>query len=183
VIYPYIIEYPFSTSPNTEILQNIKDYTKVFTYSLDNTGAFNYNDKVEIDNKYFNKLIVYNNQQSSGVLSLVPKPVHNLREYMKYPIYNTDSKTIVYTKSDGFYNINTFWDVVKDKTKQLFVTSCQSLSVDKIVNQDNIIYTQQSFKKYPIKAKDIKLRYILDNSSNINIVSQFLLTLNQISYK
>ena len=184
-IEPYIIEYPFSTSPNTEILQNIQDYSKVYKYlnNEDDNNYYNINRKIELDNKYFNKMVIYNDQQSSGILKLVPKPLNNLNAYLTYPIYNTDSKTILYTKSDNFYKVNTFWDIVKNKTSTLFISSCISNSIDKEVNQDNMIYTNRSFKKYPLRAKDVKIRYILDNEDNIHIVSQFILTSFQISYK
>ena len=72
---------------------------------------FNDNRKIETDNEWFNKAVLYNGQQSSGVLELVAKPMHNLKEYLKYPIYNTDSKTITFTKSDNFYQYNTFWSI------------------------------------------------------------------------
>jgi len=182
-VEPYVIEYPFDFQPYTEILQSVQEYCKVYKYLSDGIGVFSYTDKIEVDNEYFNKFIVYNGQQSSGTLILVSKPTNNLHAYMQYPIYNIDSKTIIYTKSNGFYQINGFYDIVKDKTKQLFNSVCDCLSIDKKVNDDNMIYTQQSFRKSLLRSKDIKLRYILDNKSDIHIVSQFILTLNQISYK
>ena len=181
--YPYIIEYPFAYQYHNEILQNVKDYTKVYRYLQDDTGVFSYNDKVEVDNIWFNKAVVYNGQQSSGVLELVPKPLNNLHAYMQYPILNTNSKTITYTKSDNFYQYNTFWSVIKNKAIPLFLTSCESLSIDKIVNQSNMDYGMRSFKKEPLRAKELKVRHILDNRSDINLVSQFIYTPAQISYK
>ena len=37
--------------------------------------------------------------------------------------------------------------------------------------------------KAPIRAKDIKLRLIMDNSSKIHLVSQFLISPSQLSFK
>lgn len=182
-IHPYIIEYPFAYQYHNEILQNVKDYTKVYKYSQDDTGVFSYNDKIEVDNVWFNKAVVYNGQQSSGILELVPKPLNNLKEYMKYPIFNDQSKTITYTKSDNFYHYNTFWSLVKNKQTPLFLTSCESLSIDKIVNQANMDYGLRSFKKEPIRAKELKIRHILDNKSDVNLVSQFLYAPAMLSYK
>jgi hypothetical protein len=65
----------------------------------------------------------------------------------------------------------------------LFITSCESLSVDKLVNQTNMDYGKRSFKKEPLRAKDLKVRHILDNSSEAHIVSQFIVAPAQISYK
>jgi len=182
-IEPYIIEYPFSYQSQDEILQNVKDYTKAYKYLPVPDGVFNDNAQIQTDNQWFNKAIVYNGQQSSGILELVPKPINNLQQYLTYPIYNAESKTITYTKSDNFYGYNTFWSLVKNKSVPLFTTSCESLSIDKIVNQVNMDYGKRSYKKEPLRAKDLRVRHILDNSSEAHLVSQFIITPSQISYK
>ena len=181
-IEPYVIEYPFSYQSYDEILQNVKDYTKAIKYLPSTTGFDNDNAAIEV-NGYFNKAILYNGQQTSGLLLLVAKPLHNLQSYMTYPIYNTDSKTITYAKSDGFYQYNTFWGLVKDKTLPLFLTTCESLSVDKILNQANMDYGKRSYKKEPLRAKFLKVRHILDDKSDLHLVSGFIVTPAQISYK
>ena len=182
-IEPYIIEYPFAYQYYDEILQNVKDYTKAYRYLPIPDGVFNDNAKIETNTVYFNKAILYNGQQSSGVLELVPKPINNLKEYLKYPMYNAESKTIMFTKSDNFYQYNTFWSLVKDKSLPLFVTGCDSLSIDKVVNQPNMDYGKRSFKKEPLRAKDLKVRHVLDNRSDAHLISQFIITPSQISYK
>ena len=183
-VEPYIIEYPFSYQYYDEILQNVKDYTKAYKYLDIPDGVWNDNARIETDDRWFNKAVLYNGQQSSGVLELVPKPMHNLKEYLKYPIYNNDSKTISYTKSDNFYQYNTFWSLVKNKSLPLFITSCcGSMSLDKIVNQANMDYGKRSFKKEPLRAKDLRVRHILDNRSDAHLVSQFITSPSMISYK
>jgi hypothetical protein len=182
-IEPYIIEYPFAYQYNDEILQNVKDYTKAYKYFPSTTGVWNDNARIETDDRWFNKAVLYNGQQSTGVLELVPKPLNNLSQYLTYPIYNTDSKTITYTKSDNFYQYNTFWSLVKSKSEPLFLTTCESLSIDKIVNQANMDYGKRSFKKEPLRAKELKVRHILDNRFDAHLVSQFIVTPAQISYK
>lgn len=182
-IEPYIIEYPFAYQSYDEILQNVKDYSKVYNYIPIPDGVYNNNTRIEVDNQWFNKAVLYNGQQSTGILELVPKPINNLKQYLTYPVYNTDSKTITYTKSDNFYQYNTFWGLVKSKSVPLFLTTCESLSIDKVVNQANMDYGKRSFKKEPLRAKELKVRHILDNSSEAHIVSQFILTPAQISYK
>jgi len=182
-IEPYIIEYPFAFEFQDEILQNVKDYTKAYEYIPSSIGAFNDSAKIEVDDKWFNKAVLYNGQQSSGVLELVAKPKNNLQAYNQYPIFNEDSKTILYTKSDNFYQYNTFWALQKSPYVPMFNISCNSSSIDKVVNQDNMDYSSRSFKKSPLRAKDLKIRHILDNSSSIHLVSQFLVAPSQISYK
>jgi len=182
-IEPYVIEYPFAYEYHDEILQNVKDYTKAFKYLPIPDGVYNDNAQIQTDNQYFNKAVLYNGQQSTGVLELVPKPINNLKQYLVYPIYNDFSKTITYTKSDSFYQYNTFWSLVRNKSVPLFQVSCESLSVDKVVNQANMDYGKRSFKKEPLRAKDLKVRHILDNASDAHLVSQFIVAPAQISYK
>jgi hypothetical protein len=182
VTHPYIIEYPFYFGAQDEILQNVIDYTKTYKYIPDDSGVFSYAEKVETDG-YFNKVILYNGQQSSGILELEPKPINNLQKLMTYPKYNSGSKTILYTKTDNLYQYNTFYDVVKDRSKPLFVTSCDSLSTDKVINNSNMDYTNRSFKRAPLRAKEIKIRNILDDKNDIHLVSQFILGNTMISYK
>lgn len=182
-IEPYIIEYPFAYNYQDEILQNVKDYTKAYEYYPIEDGVFNDNTRIETNDKWFNKAVLYNGQQSSGILELVPKPLHNMKAYMQYPILNADSKTITYTKSDNFYQYNTFWAAEKSSQIPLFRTTCESLSIDKVVNQENIDYGPRSFKKATLRAKELKVRHILDNTSTTHLVSQFIITPAQISYK
>lgn len=182
VIEPYIIEYPFAYSYNDEILQNVKDYTRSYEYFANTNGVFDDTERIEIEG-FFNKAILYNNQQSTGVLNLVMKPQHNLSVYSSYPKFHKDSKTILYTKSDNFYQYNTFWSLVLDKTKTLFTRSCESMSIDKIVNQSNMDYSSRSFKKETLRAKELKIRHILDNTDSLHLVSGFMVTPTQISFK
>jgi len=182
-IEPYIIEYPFAYQYQDELLQNVKDYTKAYEYLPIPDGVFNDNAKIETNNKWFNKAILYNGQQSSGVLELVAKPMNNLQAYNLYPIFNAESKTITYTKSDNFYQYNTFWALQKSSQIPLFNVSCESLSIDKVINQSNMDYSSRSFKKAPLRAKELKVRHILDNSCTVHLVSQFIITPAQISYK
>jgi hypothetical protein len=182
-IEPYVIEYPFTYRYHDEITQNIKDFTSAYKYLPIPDGVYNDNDKIQTDDQYFNKAIIYNGQQCSGVLELVPKPMNNLKAYMQYPIYNTESKTITYTKSDNFYQYNNFWSVVKNKSLPLFVTGCESLSIDKVINQANMDYGVRSFKKDTIRAKGLLIRHILDNKSDARIISQFIVAPAMISYK
>jgi len=181
-IHPYIIEYPFSYQYYDEIVQNVKDYAKVYKYLPSTNGVFNYNQRIQPNDEYFNKMIIYNDQQSSGILNLVPKPKHDLSSYLKYPIFNTDSKTILFTKKDNFYQTNTFWNVTKDPLIPQFITPCSSLSIDKEVNQDNMDYSIKSFTKAKIRAKDLRVRLSLDNKDNVHLVTQFILSPSMKSY-
>jgi hypothetical protein len=173
-IAEYTIEYPKAYEYNDEILQNIKDYTQVIRYSDDQTF-------VQTNDIYFNKCILSNNQGCSGILELTKKPKNNLSEYKNYPKYHTLSKEILYTKSDSFYNFNTFWSMVKDADEPIWKKS--ETIFHKELNQSNMDYTKRSRQKAPLRAKDLKIRMTLDNRSDVKMISQFIVTQSQISYK
>ena len=180
---PYVIEYPFAYQYQDEILRNVKDHTLAYKYVPTGDTVLADYSKYELDNVWFNKAVLYNDQQSSGILTLEPKPKNNLRSYMTYPKFNEDSKTILFTKSDNFYQYNTFWSITKDSKDLQFIKSCESLSIDKVVNQDNMDYTLRSHKKATLRAKELKVRHILDNRDDVKLVSQFITAPTQTSYK
>jgi hypothetical protein len=179
---PYVIEYPFAYTYNDQILQEVNEYSKVYKHLKNTLGISSKNDRIAVDDAWFNKSIIYNDQQSSGVLELVAKPLNNMKEYLTYPKYNDDSKSILWTKVDNVYNYNTFWSMVKNKAVPLFKSSCETLSIDKVINQDNMDYSVRAYKKETIRAKDLKVRHTLDNRDDIVIVTQFILTPAMQSY-
>lgn len=176
---PYVLEYPFAFKAQDEILQNVKDYTTILEY-------YNQNDFYEInDNVYFNKAILYNNQQCSGVLNLYPKPKGRMHEYFKYPILKSDSKDIIFTKSDNYFNYNTFWDVVKNPNNHhpLWVESTKNKSYDKDLNNSRFDYSTRSHQKTRLRAKDLKVRHINDYHDRYKFISKFMLARTQVSFK
>lgn len=175
-IEPYILEYPYSYKFQDEIVQSIKDFTKIERIT-------NYQTFVQSNNVYFTKSIIYNDQQCSGQLNLIAKPSNNLQAYLQYPKYNTDSKDILFVKSDNFYNYNGFWDIVSDYSKPFWKSVCSTSLFDKVLDDSNLDYTQRSFKKYQIRGKDTKIRHILDDRSDSRLTSQFIATENTPSYK
>lgn len=172
-ISPYIIEYPYSYKGNDEILQNVKDYSKILEY-MDNEIF------VQTDNIYFNKCIIWNPQQSSGILELAPKPKNNLKAYNEYPKYNQTSKEILFTKSDSYYQFNTFWSLNKTQKDPIWMKKC---GVYKELNQDNHNYSKRSFNKAPIRGRELKIRMINDKYSKYKFISEFILAPTMKSYK
>ncbi len=195
VIKPYVIEYPFAYQYMDEIVQNVQSYDLVYKYFNSSIGDSNTrvvagasvgvsdrNNKIQTNDFWFNKAVLHDGQMSSGILELEPKPLNDMRASLAYPKYNTESKTIGWTKTDSAYNYNTFWDITIDKNQPLFLTTCENLSIDKVVNQTNMDYNPRSFKKSPLRAKNLKIRHILDDRDDITIVTQFITAPAQISY-
>ena len=165
-IHPYVLEYPYAYQYNDEILQNIKDYTKCLQY--DSWQSF-----IETDDIWFDEMILSNAQQSSGVLKLTKKLANNLSTYTTYPVYNIDSKEILFSKRDNFYLVNTFWSLNASSQVPNWIPSTQNLSIFKEINQANMLYSKRSFKKAPIRAKDLKIRLTLNSRDDTKFLSIF----------
>lgn len=174
VRYPYVLEYPFSYKMHDEIVQSIKDYSSALIYTDDE--IFAQPDKI----LYFNKAMLYNRSQNSGVLNLIPKMTKSLRDTLIYPKYNTDSKDIIVTRTDNFYNFNTFWDTVKDKSQPMFLKADELIASNIRLNTSNIDYGVKSYTKAPLRAKDLKVRLILDGEDHtFKLISRFILSETQ----
>lgn len=176
---PFVVEYPYAYKYQDELVQNVKDHTEILEY-------YNENDYYKInEGVYYSKAILSNGQQTSGVLNLYPKPKGQMNLYFNYPKYNTDSKDIMYTKSDNFFNYNTFWDVVMNANNHhpLWKESSVSKSVDKELNNDKLDYSKKTFQKNKLRAKDLKVRHINDKFDRYKFVTKFVNAPTQISYK
>lgn len=173
--YPYVLEWPFTYQVQDEILKSISEYVNVRKY-------YGYDVFVEPEEiTYFNKSIIYNNQQSTGLLELVPKDTTNLQSYGSYPRSLQDRKQILVAKSDNLYQYNDIWNSLKDKTKPMFINTCGSL--DKELDGSNFEYSSQFFKRELLRSKDTKVRHILDNRNDVRLISRFILTQTSKSYK
>lgn len=188
ILSPYTIEYPYTyitrsifqtTSYKTqdELVQSVKEYANVRKYE----SRDNYYEPDETI--YFNKSWLYNDQQCSGELILVPSKKNDLSARFSYPKYNDFSKEILVTKSDGFYKYNTFWDIVKDNNKSFFNTVNDFTKNNKELKTDNLDYSQRNYKKGLLRSKSLRIRHTLDNRDDVNILSRFIITETTISDK
>jgi len=175
---PYILEYPIKFGLDDEILSSVKDYVTILEYKNDQ-------DFYEVNyGVYFNKAIIYNNQQCSGTLNLIPKPLNSLKAYSTYPKLNTNSKDILVTKSDNLFNYNTFWDLKNDNVNDTFFKkSCVNRTIDKELDNSVLDYSRMSHKKGRIRAKNLRIRHIQDATDKYKFVSKYLTISTQKSIK
>lgn len=170
---PYILEYPFQYKQQDEILQTVMDYTSSLRYT-------DFDTSYEPDETlYFNKAFIRSRQQNTGMLNLTPQQQINLTTYLQYPKYNVDSKDILINRRDNIISFNSFWDITKDKSKPTTKIGCNKIDID--LDNTNLEYKPMPFKKYPLRAKDLKIRLIRDTPTDFKMVSNFVVTETQTS--
>jgi hypothetical protein len=105
---PFEIEF-ISSSPVREILRSIECIVEGYKYK--NKGRNKFHDF----DAFFDRMMVSNSEQISPILDLVyasQDPEANL-DWPKYKGNNVFE--ILYTKEEGKYRINQFWDATKDR--------------------------------------------------------------------
>lgn len=177
-LYPYIVEYPLKSIPNNKILQSLSincDILKYVNekdfYSLKSVNTENYN-------IFFNKAIIYNKEQCSGLLELTEVPINNLREKLRYPIYNRDSINILYSKYAQECTLNSFYDITNNYNngQPIFSTDWDDIKdqypIDKALNIDNTNY-RNNMKKVNIKSTECYIRLIQDKNHRYKFINHF----------
>jgi len=161
----YVLEYPYATKTE-EIIQSITDYCTSLKYT-----SFESYTRPE-ETLYYNKCIIYNDSQNTGLLNLIPKPANDPFATLKFPKYNIDSKDILVSKGDNLMTFNKFWNIVKSTNVSNWT---EKDLINKELNNANLDYGMMNYKKALIRGRDNKVRLILDNDHSYKIISQFII--------
>ena len=72
------------------------------------------------------------------------------------------------------------WNNLKVPNSTQWTNTCSPETGGKELNSSNFEYTNSSFKKYPLRAKDTKVRHILNKeNTDFKILSKFIVTKTQ----
>jgi hypothetical protein len=112
--YPWEIELVSNTGQAVNTIRSMEYQMEAYVYKND-PGYLCGDDKWEDLNFNFDQAIIYNNEQVSGLLQLVPTPFNNPILELTYPIINTNSIEILSSKVEQKYRFNQFWDITNDR--------------------------------------------------------------------
>lgn len=144
VQYPMEIEYPINTNGKVTTLRSIEYFLESYFYRTNEW------DRSSVLDNNFDTTIVFNNDQVSGYLNLLPYPT-NPYLAVQYPIVGASSIDILYTQKEKFTRFNMFWDITKDKTVFTNIWNSSFNGVDRIINN---LYTDYS--KPLVQAKKFR---------------------------
>jgi hypothetical protein len=170
--YPHIIEYVSLSSPLV---------TRIWDWLLIQTQAKRWipemESYVEERDITHNKMMVYNNRQNSGVLTLKPKASTIDENYMSAQIQNNVAGEIIIERVEDDWTINDFRDVRIDYTVPMFDASLMSLQdvyyIDKILNESSISFEKEWTELESFRSKFLVIRFIFDNFDNIRIITNY----------
>ena len=170
VLKPFIVEVVSNQNP----LQ-----TKVFDYIKFLTEASIYDSitKQFREDRYttFNKAILYNARQSTGLVELSSKSVTS-ENYLMEQINNTPNEALL-SRGEKDWTLNNFRDYVISQSEPLFsseyVDRQDDYFIDKVINT-NIIDEQKSWEQLEsFRDKYLIIRFIFDTFDNIKLLFNF----------
>ena len=112
----------------------------------------------------FDKAIIYNNEQVSGLLNLVSQPFNDPWGGLNYPIVTPIDMSILASKVEQKFRFNQFWDITNDRgefsnaEQSVFDTECNGYI--RPLNQTNLNYfkTPTERKKFRHYSNHVLLR-------------------------
>jgi hypothetical protein len=109
--FPFEVEFPFSTGQDVTTLRNLEYVLECYLYSA------NCANRHHVLDFNFDRAIVYNSEQHSGLLRLFPKPKNNPYALMDTPTVSVNGVDTFFTKEENKYRINQFFDLTRKRSE------------------------------------------------------------------
>ena len=179
-LYPYILEYNVNSFPqistinSVTLMQDIQEYYSDYEYYSLSTA-----NKKNLAN--FTKAIIYNKEQSSGIIKLIPEEFGNTRQKITYPRMTATGIEALISRREQLYTFNGFWNVAAQGNGQpLWSTQWSDLSsqypIDKVPNTKSVRPISVSYQKAKIKSDFAKVRLIQDQYSRFKFINTIQIT-------
>lgn len=107
--YPFEVELVIPTGQTINTLKSVEYLMEVYQWAeneVDRHHTLDFN---------FDRAVVYNTEQVSGLLNLNLTPKNNAPAIVTYPQVNPTSVDILYSKEEHKYRFNQFWDITDDR--------------------------------------------------------------------
>lgn len=111
-LHPFIVEYQTPNKVSNNILNGV-------AYQVDLKRYTNQYDYYLINNKTFTQALIYNQNQSSGILNLIPKEKNNFYQSSQYPRITLNSTDILTENIENQWRFNSFQDLSQNNNQPL----------------------------------------------------------------
>lgn len=173
---PFIIEYNTEASISNNDLLSLE-------YSLDVIRFQNSVNYSYIQNKTFNKAIIYNERQCSGLLEMIVKDNSDMSQIGIYPKSLNNKTQILTANSENIWRINNFFNLVRKDVFGLPLFFNTPSNDNKVLNDKALNYFKPDIDKSRIKSKQNTIRLINDKYSNYLFSFNFSQTNQNKSYR
>jgi len=165
-LFPFIIEYISDASTSNKFLHSLE-------YSLDTIRFHNKQDYFYNRLVNFNKAIIYNDRQCSGLLELVISDPENLSQLFNYPKQLNDRTQVECSNNENIWRLNDFYDLVSSQVNNvpIWVSNCANDNKD--LNPRALNYFKYDLDRARIRGKQCRVRLINDKYSNYKFIFNF----------
>jgi len=140
--YPFEVEQIINTGQMVSTIRSFEYQLECYQYKE------NCKDEFHILDANFDRAVVYNSEQVSGMLNLNISPKNDPQGILGYPKINVASIDILYSKEENKYRFNQFWDITKDRGEFSNVTrnvwDTQPNGYIRTLNNFNLDYTKDA---------------------------------------
>lgn len=166
-LHPFLFQYS-TNGYNNEILQSISYKSEFRRY----TNKLNYSVKNDVT---YDEALIYNQNQSSGILKLIPKIPNNLYQQTLYPAYKNNTTEILVSNVENYWRFNEFYDLSLQNGNPLVTYECNPVYPE--VNLSAISYTPTYFKNR-FRSDYFNIRLSNTTLSNYQIIHTYNITQN-----
>lgn len=138
------------------------------------TSAVNIN-KGLLTRTTFNKVIVYNDRQCSGILNLIMQDENNLASLYSTLLGHADSRDIAVRLRKGMFNFSDYCDIYTHGDMPFFTTE-GAFPLDKVLDHNTLNYATPFFQEALFRGSYLKTRFILDNSSDVKLLVKLVVS-------
>ena len=179
--YPFEVDMALPTGQSVNTLKSVEYLMEVYNwdrYEVDKYHVLDFN---------FDKAIVYNTEQVSGVLNLNLSPKNNAPMINNYPQVNPASMDILYSKVEQKYRFNQFWDITDDRgeftnaRRSIWITQPNGYIKD--LNTLNLNYAKPQHQRKSFRHYQANLKLRREVSGNNNMQLKLVNVKNQYSMR
>lgn len=172
--YPFEIEYEvLGENMSVETLRNICYVMEAYVYDE------NCEDRFHVLDENFDRAVIYNSEQCSGLLHLYIKPKDDPWGANEYPKINDASVDVLVSKEEQIYRFNQFFDLTDDRgefeaedgsKRERVIFNTEQNGYVRSLNQTNINYDKNELEHKKFRHFREKVLLIKTKSGNKNIV-------------
>jgi hypothetical protein len=162
--FPFIVEYPIQTKGVNSQLQYVDYWLETRKYY----NKYNFTDAVGIG---FNKAMIYNTYQNTGMLELVYQNYNNPFQLVQYPNYLANSAEVLQTEIAGKWSINHMFNAIRRENQGLPIFLNDVNNIHKTL--DNRLIQQNTTVKDYLRGDYFLVRLINDKESRYKYLLRY----------
>lgn len=136
----------------------------------------------------FNKAVLYNSRQCSGLMELMPKDIQsNQANYIGNQVINTNNNQVIIDRNEEDWTINDFRDIRINYKKPIWNSNISSVQneyyIDKVLNTSTMDINKDWTQLESFRDKYLVIRLIFDNFANTKLLTNYSVENEQQSFR